>query len=159
MVTKIWGIVDFGVKICQKNCQSYVWWSLVLKDSANLNVTVYGERYCDMISNCFLPKMQELDFHDKRFPQNGATCHTARVTLDFLRYDLVMSIYLSGRWATSPGSLDPTLQSLWWLISEGYHSRIMLVFTRGVAGSPLGYKVQQRLYSVGHKIKNIEKNR
>ncbi|CAD6992202.1 unnamed protein product [Ceratitis capitata] len=29
--------------------------------------------------------MQELDLHDTRFQQDGATCHTARVTIDLLR--------------------------------------------------------------------------
>ena len=38
-----------------------------------------------MISNFFLPKMQELDFHDMWFQQDGARCHTARVTMDLLR--------------------------------------------------------------------------
>ncbi|XP_054744546.1 uncharacterized protein LOC129248965 [Anastrepha obliqua] len=55
------------------------------KDAANRNVTVNGERYCEMIPNFFLPKMQELDLHDIWFQQDGATCHTARVTMDLLR--------------------------------------------------------------------------
>ena len=29
--------------------------------------------------------MQELDLHDMWFQQNGATCHTALVTMDLLR--------------------------------------------------------------------------
>ena len=55
------------------------------KDAANRNVTVNGERYREMISNFFLPKMQELDLHDMCFQQDGATCHTARITMDLLR--------------------------------------------------------------------------
>ena len=47
------------------------------KDAANRNVTVNNERYREMISKFFLPKMQE--------QQDGVTCHTARVTMDLLR--------------------------------------------------------------------------
>ena len=32
----------------------------------------------------FLPKMQELDMHDKWFQQGGAKCRKARVTMDSL---------------------------------------------------------------------------
>ncbi|CAD7011266.1 unnamed protein product [Ceratitis capitata] len=38
-----------------------------------------------MISNFFLHKMQDLDLHDMWFQQDGATCHTASVTMDLLR--------------------------------------------------------------------------
>ena len=55
------------------------------KDAANRNVTVNGECYRMMISNFVLPKMQELDFHDMWFQQDGAKCHTARVTMDLLK--------------------------------------------------------------------------
>ena len=54
------------------------------KDAANRNVSVNGERYHEMISNFFLPKKQELDLHDIWFQQDGATCHTACVTMDLL---------------------------------------------------------------------------
>ena len=55
------------------------------KYAANRNVTVNGERYREMISNFFLPKMQELDLHDMWFQQDVETCHTARVRMDLLR--------------------------------------------------------------------------
>ena len=32
----------------------------------------------------FLPKIQELDLYDMWFQQDGATCHTACVTMDLL---------------------------------------------------------------------------
>ena len=34
------------------------------QDAANRNVTVNGERFREIISNFFLPKMQELDLHE-----------------------------------------------------------------------------------------------
>ena len=62
-------IVDFGVKISQKICKSYPYipkksqfgavYELVA--SLDCDVSVNGERYRNMISNFFLPKMQELD--------------------------------------------------------------------------------------------------
>ena len=55
------------------------------KDAANRNVTVNGERYPEMTSNFFLPKMQELDLHDMWFQQDGATCHTTRVNMTLLQ--------------------------------------------------------------------------
>ena len=58
------------------------------KDAVNRNVTVNGERYCELISNFFFFFLQELDFHDIWFQQDGATCHTARVTMDLLRGEL-----------------------------------------------------------------------
>ena len=47
------------------------------KGAANRNVTVNGERF-------FLPETHELDLHDMWFQQDGATCHTSRVTMDLL---------------------------------------------------------------------------
>jgi hypothetical protein len=48
------------------------------KDDANRNVNDENQLF-------FLPKMQELDLHDMWFQQDGATCHTARATMDLLR--------------------------------------------------------------------------
>ena len=55
------------------------------KDTANRNITVNGERYREMLSKFLLPKVQELNLHNMRFQQEGATCHTARLTMDLLR--------------------------------------------------------------------------
>ena len=51
------------------------------KDSVNSNKTVNDEHYREIISNFFLPKMQELDLHDKWFQLEAATCHTLRVSV------------------------------------------------------------------------------
>ena len=56
--------------------------SYFFKDAANRKESVNGERYREMISNFFLPKMEELDLHDMWFQQDGATHHTTRVTMD-----------------------------------------------------------------------------
>ena len=63
------------------------WWHH-WTDAANRNVTVNRERYRDMISNFLLPKKQELEWHDMWYQQDGATCHSERVTMDLLREEL-----------------------------------------------------------------------
>lgn len=47
-------------------------------------VTVNGERYRRMIRNFLWPRLQEIDLANIFFQQDGATCHTARETLDLL---------------------------------------------------------------------------
>ena len=55
------------------------------KDAANRNIIVNGKRYCEMISNFFLSKMQELDLHDMWFQQDDFTRRTARLRILLLR--------------------------------------------------------------------------
>ena len=55
------------------------------KDDQNRNVTVNGARYRAMISDFFLPEMEELGLVDMWFQQDGATCHTSRESMDILR--------------------------------------------------------------------------
>ena len=59
----------------------------LLRKFITRNVTVNSERYREITSNFFLPKMQELDWHDVWFQRDGATCHTARVTMGLMRGD------------------------------------------------------------------------
>ena len=85
-------MVDFEVKISQKNCKSYqmhlekvtVGYGLsaggiigpyFFKDAANRNVTMNGERYLEMIYYYFLAKMQELALHDMWFQPDDAAQH------------------------------------------------------------------------------------
>ena len=48
-------------------------------------VTVNGDRYRTMLSDSLLPKIEEDDIDDIWFQQDGATCHTANVTIYLLR--------------------------------------------------------------------------
>lgn len=54
------------------------------KNENGRNVTVNGLRYREMITDYLVPKIQELDIHDIWFQQDGATCHTARETMNLL---------------------------------------------------------------------------
>ncbi|XP_050310807.1 uncharacterized protein LOC126746540 [Anthonomus grandis grandis] len=47
-------------------------------------VTVNGDRYRAMINDFLWPQLDDMDLTDIWFQQDGATCHTARATLDLL---------------------------------------------------------------------------
>ncbi|GFX73722.1 hypothetical protein TNCV_4290381 [Trichonephila clavipes] len=49
------------------------------------NVTVNGDRYRAMITNFFIPELNNHDVQELWFQEDGATCHTARATIDLLK--------------------------------------------------------------------------
>ncbi|GFS48058.1 transposable element Tc3 transposase [Trichonephila clavipes] len=49
------------------------------------NDTVNGDRYRAMITNFFIPELNNYDVQELWFHQDGATCHTARATVDLLK--------------------------------------------------------------------------
>ncbi|GFV13937.1 transposase [Trichonephila clavipes] len=48
-------------------------------------LTVNGDRYRAMITNFFIPELNNHDVQELWFQQDGATCHTARATIDLLK--------------------------------------------------------------------------
>ncbi|GFU51391.1 uncharacterized protein TNCV_4752571 [Trichonephila clavipes] len=71
-----------------------VWWALwaggimgpyFFKNDEGHNVTVNGDRYRAMITNFFIPELNNHDVQELWFQQDGATCHTARATIDLLK--------------------------------------------------------------------------
>ncbi|GFY11285.1 hypothetical protein TNCV_4472681 [Trichonephila clavipes] len=44
-----------------------------------------GDRYRAMITNFFIPELNNHDVQELWFQQDGATCHTARATIDLLK--------------------------------------------------------------------------
>ncbi|GFV72028.1 putative transposable element [Trichonephila clavipes] len=52
---------------------------------AGHNVTVNGDRYRAMITNFFIPKLNNHDVQELWFQQDSATCHTASATIDLLK--------------------------------------------------------------------------
>ncbi|GFW47839.1 uncharacterized protein TNCV_251681 [Trichonephila clavipes] len=44
-----------------------------------------GDRYRAMITNFFIPELNNHDVQELWFQQDSATCHTARVTIDLLK--------------------------------------------------------------------------
>ncbi|GFV71326.1 putative transposable element [Trichonephila clavipes] len=55
------------------------------KNDEGHNVTVNGDRYRALITNFFIPELNNHDDQELWFQQDGATCHTARATIDFLK--------------------------------------------------------------------------
>ncbi|GFY32213.1 putative transposable element [Trichonephila clavipes] len=88
----------FGVKLIHK-CMSkhrYIqktnclvrfmgWWNPFFKNDEGHNVTVNGDRYRAMITNFIIPELNTHDVQELWFQQDGATCHTARATIDLLK--------------------------------------------------------------------------
>ncbi|GFT71946.1 uncharacterized protein TNCV_2515871 [Trichonephila clavipes] len=52
------------------------------KNDEGHNVTVNVDRYRAMITNFFIPEWNNHDVQELWFQQDGATCHTARATID-----------------------------------------------------------------------------
>ncbi|GFU58246.1 uncharacterized protein TNCV_2886341 [Trichonephila clavipes] len=57
----------------------------IFKNDEGHNVTVNGDRYGAMITNFFTPELNNHDVQELWFQQGGATCHTARATIDLLK--------------------------------------------------------------------------
>ncbi|GFV54703.1 DUF4817 domain-containing protein [Trichonephila clavipes] len=55
------------------------------KNDEGHNVIVNGDRYRAMITNFFIPELNNHDVHELWFQQDGATCHTDRATIDILK--------------------------------------------------------------------------
>ncbi|GFU38502.1 putative transposable element [Trichonephila clavipes] len=55
------------------------------KNDEGHNVTVNGDRYRAMITNFFFPELNNHDVQELWFQLDGATCHTARATIDLLK--------------------------------------------------------------------------
>ncbi|GFX86791.1 tc3a_0 protein [Trichonephila clavipes] len=55
------------------------------KNDEGHNVTVNGDRYRAMITNFFIPELNNHDVQELWFQKDGATCHTARATIDLLK--------------------------------------------------------------------------
>ncbi|GFS94418.1 uncharacterized protein TNCV_2014511 [Trichonephila clavipes] len=56
------------------------------KNDEGHSVTVNCDRYRAMITNFFIPELNNHDVQKLWFQQDGATCHTARATIDLLRH-------------------------------------------------------------------------
>ncbi|GFY08261.1 putative DD41D transposase [Trichonephila clavipes] len=72
------------------------------KNDEGHNVTVNGDRYRAMITNFFIPELNNRDVQELWFQQDGATCHTARATIDLLRDTFVNALV----YADKPQTLD-----------------------------------------------------
>ncbi|GFX04403.1 DUF4817 domain-containing protein [Trichonephila clavipes] len=80
------------------------------------NVTVNGDRYRAMITNFFIPELNNHDVQELWFQQDGATCHTARATIDLLKDtfgDRLISRFGPVNWPPRSCDLTPLDYFLW----------------------------------------------
>ncbi|GFX45604.1 putative marince1 [Trichonephila clavipes] len=86
------------------------------KNDEGHNVTVNGDRYRAMITNFFIPELNNHDVQELWFQQDGATCHTARATIDLLKYtfgDRLISRFGPVNWPPRSCDLTPLDYFLW----------------------------------------------
>ncbi|GFX18612.1 DUF4817 domain-containing protein [Trichonephila clavipes] len=86
------------------------------KNDEGHNVTVNGDRYRAMITNFFIPELHNHDVQELWFQQDGATCHTARATIDLLKDtlgDRLISRFGPVNWPPRSCDLAPLDYFLW----------------------------------------------
>ncbi|GFW60531.1 transposable element Tc3 transposase [Trichonephila clavipes] len=86
------------------------------KNDKGHNVTVNGDRYRAMITNFFIPELNNHDIQELWFQQDGATCHTARATIDLLKDtfgDRLISRFGPVNWPPRSCDLTPLDYFLW----------------------------------------------
>ncbi|GFX17258.1 transposable element Tc3 transposase [Trichonephila clavipes] len=77
---------------------------------------VNGDRYRAMITNSFIPELNNHDVQELWFQQDGATCHTARATIDLLKDtfgDRLISRFGPVNWPPISCDLTPLDYFLW----------------------------------------------
>ena len=60
-------------------------WAIFLQNEQEEAITVNGDRYRAILNEFLFTKIEEEDIDNIWFQQEGATCHTAKATLDVLR--------------------------------------------------------------------------
>ncbi|GFX75110.1 uncharacterized protein TNCV_3170371 [Trichonephila clavipes] len=86
------------------------------KNDEGHNVTINGDRYRAMITNFFIPELNNHDVQELWFQQDGATCHTARATIDLLKdtfSDRLISRFGPVNWPPRSCDLTPLDYFLW----------------------------------------------
>ncbi|GFX66853.1 transposable element Tc3 transposase [Trichonephila clavipes] len=86
------------------------------KNDEGHNVTVNGDRYRAMITNFFIPELNNHDVQELWFQQDGAICHTARATIDLLKDtfgDRLISRFGPVNWPPRSCDLTPLNYFLW----------------------------------------------
>ncbi|GFY32099.1 pyruvate kinase [Trichonephila clavipes] len=86
------------------------------KNDEGHNVTVNGDRYRAMSTNFFIPELNNHDVQELWFQQDGATCHTARATIDLLKDtfgDRLISRFGPVNWPPRSCDLTPLDYFLW----------------------------------------------
>ncbi|GFV63143.1 putative DD41D transposase [Trichonephila clavipes] len=86
------------------------------KNDEGHNVTINGDRCRAMITNFFIPELNNHDVQELWFQQDGATCHTTRATIYLLKDtfgDRLISRFGPVNWPPSSCDLTPLDYFLW----------------------------------------------
>ncbi|GFU58256.1 DUF4817 domain-containing protein [Trichonephila clavipes] len=86
------------------------------KNDEGHDVTVNGDLYRAMITNFFIPELNNHDVQELWFQQDGAACHTARATIDLLKDtfgDRLISRFAPVNWPPRSCDLTPLDYFLW----------------------------------------------
>ncbi|GFV01614.1 uncharacterized protein TNCV_2962071 [Trichonephila clavipes] len=86
------------------------------KNDEGHNITVNGDWYRAMITNFFIPELNNHDVQELWFQQDGATCHTDRATIDLLKDtfgDHLISRFGPVNWPPRSCDLTPLDYFLW----------------------------------------------
>ncbi|GFX95419.1 uncharacterized protein TNCV_3684711 [Trichonephila clavipes] len=82
----------------------------------NHSFTVNGDRYRAMITNFFIPELNNHDVQELWFQQDDAICHTTRATIDLLKDtfgDRLISRFGPGNWPPRSCDITPLDYFLW----------------------------------------------
>ncbi|GFU75494.1 putative LOC100569746 [Trichonephila clavipes] len=80
------------------------------------SATFNGDRYRALITNFFIPELNNHDVQELWFQQDGATCHTVRATIDLLKdtfRDRLISRFGPVNWPPRSWDLTPLDYFLW----------------------------------------------
>ncbi|GFW36357.1 uncharacterized protein TNCV_3712771 [Trichonephila clavipes] len=86
------------------------------KNDEGHSVTVNGDRYRAIITNFFIPELNNHDVQELWFQEDGATCRTARATIDLLKDtfgDRLISRFGPLNWPPRSCDLTPLDYFLW----------------------------------------------
>ncbi len=118
-------------------------------------VTVNGERYRDMLNELF-PKIEEDDMDDIWFQQDGATCHTAKVTLELLATvfeNRIISRNSDINWPPRSCDLSPLDYFLWGAVKDKCYANHPETI------DALKHEIEVAIHEIGAQtIENVLKN-
>ncbi|GFS89400.1 uncharacterized protein TNCV_1809351 [Trichonephila clavipes] len=109
-------VPDFHKRILFSD-EAHFWLNgYVNKQNCRIWSEVNGDRYRALITNFFIPELNNHDVQELWFEQDGATCHTARATIDLLKDtlgDRLISRFGSVNWPPRSCDLTPLDYFLW----------------------------------------------
>ncbi|GFT00723.1 uncharacterized protein TNCV_3114071 [Trichonephila clavipes] len=108
-----------------------------------------------MITNFFIPELNNDDVQELWFQQDGATCHTARATIDLLKDtfgDRLISRFGPVNWPPRSCDLTPLDYFLWGYVKSMriIHKRLTIWKTTFTVLLPIyGHKCWKKLSKIG----------